>query len=117
MTEENYILQKCGRENHFQVPEGYFEKVSTDIMALIRAKSEKSDIGLAKHKSLFRILRPYIAVAACVAAVVFSINVYFMKNTSQTGTQVAQYYDSYIDEVSDYAMLDNGDLYACMTDE
>lgn len=111
MTEEKYILEKCGRENHFKVPEGYFDKVSSDVMSSIRHSH-------STRKSVFRILRPYIAAVACALVAIFSINVYIGKNTTKTEAQAQwQFNDSYIDDVMDYAMLDNGDLYACMAEE
>lgn len=111
MTEEKYLLEKCGRENHFKVPEGYFEGVSSDVMSSIRKAH-------GRRKPMFRVLRPYIAAAACLLIAIFSINVYIGRNAADTEVQAQwQLNESYIDDVMDYAMLDNGDLYACMAEE
>ena len=32
MKEEDYILRKVGKDNHFQTPEGYFENLTSEIM-------------------------------------------------------------------------------------
>ena len=45
-------------------------------------------------------------------------NVYIGRNATDTEVQAQwQLNESYIDDVMDYAMLDNGDLYACMAEE
>ena len=33
MAKEDYLLSKCGRENPFKVPEGYFDQFTDDLMA------------------------------------------------------------------------------------
>lgn len=116
MTEEKDILQLgiSKEKNPFKVPEGYFENVTLDVMSKIAAEERKP------KKSVFRILRPILAVAACVAIAIFSINIFFESNNKEVeSSSYAQsaYSDSYIDAAADYAMLDNGDLYALMADE
>ena len=33
MKEEDYILKKIGKDNHFQTPEGYFENFTSEMMS------------------------------------------------------------------------------------
>jgi len=38
MMEEKYLIEKVGRENPFRVPEGYFDTLSSQIMAKVEAE-------------------------------------------------------------------------------
>ena len=38
MIEEKYLIEKVGKENPFRVPEGYFDTLSSQIMAKVEAE-------------------------------------------------------------------------------
>lgn len=111
MTEQE--LQKlCGKENPFSVPEGYFEQFSQQMMNRIAQP--------AKPKAKHLWLHTAIAAAACICVAVFCLNVVFHDKVEQkTEATVAQnaYDNEYIEDAIEYAMLDNGDLYACMMED
>lgn len=123
MKEEKYLIEKVGRENPFRVPEGYFDTLSSQIMAKIEKEGvEARDIQPEKEKRAKVVwLRPVLYAAASVCALFISVVAY--QNYSEQGvtapaqTVVANNQmmtDDYFDEAADYVMLDNQDIYACL---
>ncbi len=110
MNEEDYIRNKMGN-NPFWVPEGYFEHLTPRIMSQLPENPVQQKPALIKH------LRPLLYAAACICVAVFSVTMYFNhkdsdKSLASTLQQQDTYYnDTYIDEVADYAMLDNEEIY------
>lgn len=41
MKEEKYLIEKCGKENPFKTPEGYFENLTRNIMNNFLRKKSK----------------------------------------------------------------------------
>lgn len=110
MNEEDYIRNKMGN-NPFRVPEGYFEHLTSRIM------SQLPDQPVQQKPTLVKRLRPLLYAAACICVAVFSVAIYFNHKDAEqplasTIQQQDTYYsDTYIDEVADYAMLDNEEIY------
>ena len=125
MKEEKYLIEKVGRENPFRVPEGYFDTLTSQIMAQVDAEGvEARDIKTGKEKRAKTVwLRPVLYAAASVCALFISVVAY--QNYSEQGVAApAQNVvannqtmtDDYFDEAADYVMLDNQDIYACLLD-
>ena len=120
MNEDFLIEQKFGKPQLFSVPEGYFEKLEKGIMSQIEPQGK-----ILKHHSI-RHLR-IIAVAACTIFAIITTVVYFNKNNSNADERVVNipidnmtqsvYTDYMVDELSDYAMLDNDDFYSFIADD
>lgn len=55
-------LKEISNKNPFKVPENYFDEVNRKIISSAASYSSER-----KEKSLYRMLRPYLAVAASVA--------------------------------------------------
>ena len=95
MTEEQALLQRFGRQNPFTVPEGYFEGFTSRMMSLLDEEQARQAVSTdEKPRAKVRSLtwRRY-AVAASSATV-----------------------DHNIDQMADYAMLDNQDIYTYLAD-
>lgn len=110
-NEKDYINSNMKQRNPFQVPEGYFDTLTSRVMA-----------QLPEKKAKYRTFRTWMYAAACVCAAVFSITVYFQDGKSTTSptandTEVVAYDNAYTDALMDYAMVDNQDIYACLTSE
>lgn len=120
MTEDFLIEQKFGRRRPFKVPEGYFEQFEKSV---IQNLPEHPPVGKRVAKRRLRFLR----WAACVAAVIAATVIYYNKTNdkisqpqSSAVTATVSYVvsgDYTLDEVSDFAMLDNEDIYAYLSDE
>ena len=124
-----------GRKNPFTVPEGYFEQLTAQIMdklpqaevtplATNNAKKPAAKLALIKQ------LRPWLYAAACTAlAVMLGVSYFFMQSpatstdaapmaavTPATNIAAPAPDNSYIDEVADYVMMDNAEIYACLSE-
>ena len=126
MMEEKYLIEKVGRENPFRVPEGYFDTLASQIMAKVEAEGvEARDIKTGQEKRAKTVwLRPVLYAAASVCALFISVVAY--QNYSEQGVAAPpqnvvannqMVMDDYFDEAADYVMLDNQDIYACLTSD
>ncbi len=104
IEEEMFIRENIGKRNCFKVPEGYFEQMKTQVMEQLPEKKAKTSV-----------LRPWMYAAACsVAALILGVT-YFMHHDPTQEEMVAE--SSYMEEAADYAMIDNTDIYACLSEE
>ena len=126
MMEEKYLIEKVGKENPFRVPEGYFDTLSSQIMANVEAEGvAPRDIKAGKEKRAKVLwLRPVLYAAASVCALFISVLAYQSHSddgvAAPTQTVVANnqmLMDDYFEEAADYVMLDNQDIYACLSSE
>lgn len=116
-NEERYIRDRFGSGNNFRVPEGYFDGFAARLRDKL-PEQEAREIPVARPW-LAR-LRPLLCAAACLCLAIFGAAVYFAQTDSSDEAQGSvavastqtQYGDTYEDEVLDYAMLDNSDIYA-----
>lgn len=111
---ENIKIEQFGRENPFTVPEGYFSQLQQNIMDSLPEKETKV-IKMAPRR---RFLVPVISVAASVLVAICGISIWFNKtaNVSDSDMNVALYEqcsDSN-DDMENYIMMDNEDIYAYM---
>ena len=124
--EEKYLIEKVGKENPFKVPEGYFDTLSSQIMAKVEAEGvAPRDIKAGKEKRAKVVwLRPVLYAAASVCALFISVVAYQSHSdkgtAAPTQTVVANnqmLMDDYFDEAADYVMLDNQDIYAYLSSD
>ncbi len=104
------ILQKLHTEHgSFKVPEGYFENFPAQMMSVL---SEQPIVSRRK-KPLVRWMRPMLA-AACICFAIFGLSIYLNQDETKPTEvqQLASYSNSEIDQMADYVMLDNDDIYA-----
>lgn len=134
MNEEEYLREKMCRRNVFTVPEGYFDQLAGQIIGLLPADTaetgpagsqQPATAGLradaGPQPAIIRRLRPLLYAAACVA-VAIAVGMVLHNNINRgQGQLVAEqqetseaYSDNYIDDMADYAMLDNEDIYASL---
>lgn len=112
MNEEKYIQEKVGSRNPFVVPEGYFETFADQLMASLPERQPRAN----------RVwLRPLRYAAAVVCLFVMGAMAWFAfspdKQQSLQAKAVNVSTDVAFDEAADYVMLDNSDIYACLSDE
>ena len=104
----------------FSVPEGYFDKLTERVMAQLPEDEQEQTKKANKIRRLF----PYAAAASVIAAAI-GIGIYLKFSDSQPPVQkptqevqVAQNNEEQtIEEVADYIMYDDNDLYAYISGE
>lgn len=116
MKEEKNILKRCGKNNPYTVPEGYFDTLSVRVMANIPTEEVKIIRITPQHKPIW--IKWTGLVAACMAGALICINVYDYSNQSRktqlmsnAPTTEKTYDEQYQEEVLDYAMVDYNDVY------
>jgi hypothetical protein len=135
-SEEIYIRDRMGSRNPFRVPEGYFDSLVPELMDKLPDRPAKlaeapagqlqQDAGQGRTAVVFPLfsrLRPLLYVAACLLVAVLSITVFLRDHDSTieslplVAAQEQLQADDYFDEVADYAMVDNYEIYACLTND
>ncbi len=118
--DEKYLEEQFGKEAPFSVPEHYFEDFTSRLMARLPEQATVSAAPVQKNRPVGR--RWLVAAAAALvglmaggAAVWFSAeeapqSVARTAPVETTTTESA--YGGSFDELADYAMLDNEDIYA-----
>lgn len=116
--EDIKIRNQFGAENHFQVPEGYFDNLAASVMQHIPDGQTK--IVKMQTPAWRRHIVAISAAAASVAAavcLVFDLESNPAHSPSHLAAQHAtmQQDNSNIDAMVNYTMLDNDDMYAYMS--
>lgn len=130
-SEEKKIMEIFGRENHFQVPEGYFDSLADQIMARVPQTEEAAQpaearvVGIGQWRKMWqRIPLRRVAAVAGVAVLLGSGTLYALhqsqaqhralQSQAHVAATVKSAYseDATIDQMADYAMMDSQDFYA-----
>lgn len=99
-NEEKHLQEIVGQRNAFQVPEGYFDQLTARVMEQLPEQ----------HARTTR-LRPWLLAAACTAAAMLMGLTYYWHQDSAEELMVDS---NYYEEVADYAMIDNIQIYASL---
>lgn len=116
--EDIKIRNQFGAENHFQVPEGYFDNLAASVMQHI--PDDQAKIVKIQTPAWRRHIVAISAAAASVAAAVCLVFV-LESNPAHSPSHLAaqhttmQQDNSNIDAMVNYTMLDNDDMYAYMS--
>lgn len=119
-NEEREIRERFGKLNHFTVPEGYFDRLTQQVMERVPEQETKR----ARTVPMWRKYRVAIVAAACTLFAVFGVGAYRQLNSP--GNQPAMplsmdnsYANSssfLFDEMVDYTMIDSDIIYASLSD-
>lgn len=116
MKEEDYILRKVGKDNHFQTPEGYFENLTSEIMNRL----PETDYSQAETEiSTWQKVKPWIYMAAVFvgAAFILRLGGTLVKNDPEyIAAEEEQLERQYIDQIVNDAMLDDYTFYQLLSD-
>ena len=117
MREEENILKKVGTENPFKVPEGYFENLTSEIMAFI---PEETPTKVVKMPTLWDRMKPWAYMAAMFVGAAMLIRIGSSSNEPAITNQLAlddnELEMEYISTIVDGAMMDDYSLYMCLSD-
>ena len=117
---EKWLRSHYGNDNPFTVPEGYFESLSDSIMSMLpEQQTHVVDMG---NNSWRRKIAAALAVAASVAVIIsVSLTVGYRHDAAKladgSSNAISEQQSAYsdytvVDEMANYAMLDNVDMYA-----
>lgn len=119
-TEETYLEQHYGKVRPFTVPDGYFDTIADRVMA--RLPEQKDEVQTAAKE---RRLKPrqqwrtLVSVAACACIIVLAGTWIARLATPDTpqpapvaATTATAAQDADFDDMADYVMIDNEDIYA-----
>ncbi len=116
---EEEIIRKCGTENPFTVPEGYFEQFTGKLMEQLSDEAPIAEDTERPVITLWQRVKPWFYLAAMFAGVIFSAKVFLGNSVGQTeptaqteGTLT----DEEIDTMIEYAMVDDYTLYRYLTE-
>ena len=131
---EKQLLTKFGNRRPFKTPEGYFNNLEMRVMSQIKAEetnnNEVKENGEKKHHTFARYLRPLIIAASFIGLIIGGIAIQFfiqahnnIENThnteaisSATTAKAKSANNEYLDDVTEYMMLDKDDVYSYLAD-
>lgn len=114
MTEERNIQQLVPKQMHFRTPDGYFEGLTDRIMArLPEGKAAKTK----RRKAMLHVWH-YAAAAVFVGIVAIGSVLLTEKNHEEKTDIAASNADNvqYMNDALDYALINNDDIAAYLTD-
>lgn len=128
MKEEKILKEKFGTANHFAVPDGYFDSFADQLMEQLPESREHQVIEMRAQTWWNRLPLRKVAAAVGVAIVLGSSSLYVVhqqasskvsaiaRETSSHPSSSTTEYGSF-DEMADYTMMDNQDIYASLVAE
>lgn len=126
MKEEKILKDMFGKENHFAVPEGYFDSFADNLMDQL-PESEARMFEMRAQSWWNRLPMRKIAAAASVAIILGGGSMLYVNHHSQrhvpmASSQVDQsngtgYEYGTFEQMADYTMMDNQDFYASLVAE
>lgn len=130
INEEKILASHLGKDNHFKVPEGYFDHLMEQVMDQLPEQEAQiidfnsSPASWWKHLPLRKIAATVAAVALLGAGGIIALNHLpshqgnlaqaekaHLKTTSETNE------DATFDEMANYTMMDNETIYASLIAE
>ena len=116
--EETDLLKRCGTENPFTVPEGYFERFTEQLME----KLPEREAQPAPKLTLWTRVKPWVYMAAMFCGLMLSGRMFVGEKQSQSPaaasetTDFTEVPDEYIDPIVNQTMMDDYTLYQYLTD-
>lgn len=130
MESTNHLQKEYGTQRPFTVPENYFSELSSRVMAQIPTEEQKETVVEVKpRRAKVRYLRPLAAAAMTIGVVLIGFLAYQefdggQGNGSLAGNRLAQGTQELsassaddFDQLADYFMIDESDMYAYLASE
>lgn len=140
MNEEKKINDIFGKENHFKVPEGYFDNFAEQMMAKIPMQEfdspEETDKDCQENKAKFvhlslwrrlplRKIAAVLAVTAMLGGVLYQLQQSEKKHHAMAHNEAPAIESSHVidgddaafEQMADYTMMDSQDFYAQLVAE
>ncbi|MGL4851955.1 MAG: hypothetical protein ACRC3Z_04845 [Phocaeicola sp.] len=116
MKEENDIRKKCGTDNPFSVPEGYFEQFAKEMMEKLPEKEIQEEPEVTRWQKM----KPWVYMAAMFCGMMFSIKLFVGDASKEqplfTTAETVELSEEEVEEMMNYSMIDDYTLYQYLTD-
>lgn len=113
---DQVLRRKFGSKAPFRVPDGYFDHFANEFMD----KLPEQKARIVSISPWWHYYRPAMFVAACICGVVMSFGVYLhtshFSNEAKINVHMESLSNNTIDQMADYTMLDNEEIYASLVD-
>lgn len=137
-SDEKYLERKFGRQNHFTVPEGYLQNLTASVMANVGKQPEcdapENETVLTENKTANTrvvVMQPWwrrtrVRIAAAAACLLLAggtaFYTYSVHHAEPASNMAASAPSHNVDvstsasynEIADYTMLDNDDIYSLL---
>ncbi|MCR4852586.1 MAG: hypothetical protein K5893_03230 [Prevotella sp.] len=124
MNEEDILKEQFGNKRPFTVPEGFFDSFAEKMMQQLPEEENVEQLVVERRPGVIKRLRPYAIAASLALLLVSAATLLWQGNQAQqpseqfastpSTTQQSQEYT--IDQIADYAMLDNQDFYGYLAE-
>lgn len=122
MSDEDILRQQFGNKRPFRVPEGFFDNFAEQmIQQLPEAQTVEMTVEKSR-KGVWARLRPMAIAASAALLMAVGATMLWNNNSEEKAAALAAYpttqqsQDYTIDQMADYAMLDNQDFYNYLAD-
>jgi hypothetical protein len=121
MKEEDYILKKVGRDNPFGVPDGYFERLTQEVMNKLPEKESPAPT-VRRMPTRWERFKPWLYMAAMFVGAALILRVASTHYTPagdpgvENNLEAETVSDEYISTVLNNSMLDDYSLYVYLSD-
>lgn len=114
MKEEKKLQERCGKQNPFSVPEGYFEGFADRIMEQLPERESREVPPITTWQRI----KPWIYMAAMFCGLMLSVRMFVGEkaSTDNDTTEASELADEYIDGIINQTMMDDHTLYQYLTD-
>ena len=126
MKEEKILKDRFGKESHFTVPNGYFDSFADQLMEQL-PETEPRVIVMRTPSWWNRIQWGKVAAAVSAVVLLGAGSMFFVGQQSHSHEQMASKFDTNsqpsnaeygtFEQMADYAMVDNQDIYASLVSE
>lgn len=117
MKEEDELLKKYGTTNPFNVPDGYFDNFSRELMNKL---PEKEQVAYQENPTTWQRIKPWVYMAAMFCGLMFTVRVVVGPPKQDTplftAAETEQFSDEYMETILDHSMMDDYTLYQYLTE-
>lgn len=118
MKEENNLLRKVGKKEHFRVPDRYFEDFSKELMNNL---PEKETFDATQEITMWQRVKPWLYMTAMFCGIMLSVKLFVGDPQQEEFISIPPIEaESLTDEdwkhLIDQSMIDDYSLYELLTD-
>ena len=118
MKEENNLLRKVGKKDHFRVPDRYFEDFSKELMNNL---PEKETFDATQEITMWQRVKPWLYMTAMFCGIMLSVKLFVGDSQQEEFISIPPIEaESLTDEdwkhLIDQSMIDDYSLYELLTD-